>query len=468
MSDDPTEMFAPPINRAMKVLDRSFFQKTINTSAARIFSPKDISRVRTDLDRSRDSLKTRLDGIRPDTDAARATRGGKCLILKPDVVHNDTNTWSPKLRQLEEAGTIGVIPYELKLDYDFFTYSEITNAIIPPPEKKNDDEIPTGFTLAGHVAHLNLRERYLPYKNLIATVLADKNPIVTTVINKLDNVGTESAYRTFQYEVLVGDDDLNVEVHEQGCQFHFDFAKVYWNTRLHTEHERLCGLFREGEAICDVMAGVGPFAVPAAKKKCFVWANDLNPDSYKYLAENIKTNKVDAYVRAFNTDGAAFIRSSAAALLKDDRSIPIFPKKIFSRSAPKPAGSPQPLRTLVQPRIFSHYVMNLPASAITFLPAFIGLYSHVPGISASEIRKLLSPHTDVKLPMIHVHCFSTKSKDDVAETKSICEEISRQLNFEITPETPELEVFHVRDVAPKKTMFCASFRLPEDVAFREV
>lgn len=95
MSDDTSDMFAPPVNRAMKVLDRSFFQKTVNTSAARIFSPKDISRVRTDLDRSRDILKTRLDGVRPDIDATRAAKGGKCVILKPEVVHNGTTHTCP-------------------------------------------------------------------------------------------------------------------------------------------------------------------------------------------------------------------------------------------------------------------------------------------------------------------------------------------------------------------------------------
>jgi tRNA (guanine37-N1)-methyltransferase len=61
-------------------------------------------------------------------------------------------------------------------------------------------------------------------------VLGDKNPMVKTVINKLDNVGTENAFRTFQYEVLYGPDDMNVELREQGCTFKFDFAKVYWNT----------------------------------------------------------------------------------------------------------------------------------------------------------------------------------------------------------------------------------------------
>jgi tRNA (guanine37-N1)-methyltransferase len=298
-------------------------------------------------------------------------------------------------------------------------------------------------------------------------VLGDKNPMVKTVINKLDNVGTENAFRTFQYEVLYGPDDMNVELREQGCTFKFDFAKVYWNTRLHTEHERLCDMFKEGEAICDVMAGVGPFAVPAGKKKCFVWANDLNPESYKSLEDNIRINKVGDFVTSRNTDGADFIRQSAIDLLQSERTIPIYPKTKFSRSAP-PKQKPEPDKTLVQPKTFQHYVMNLPASAITFLPSFIGLYSNISGMSVEDAKKFFAPHTEQKLPMIHVHCFSTKSDDNVAETKEICEEISRQLQCEITPETPDVTIHDVRDVAPKKRMFCASFRLPDEVAFRQI
>jgi 2-polyprenyl-3-methyl-5-hydroxy-6-metoxy-1,4-benzoquinol methylase len=42
----------------------------------------------------------------------------------------------------------------------------------------------------------------------------------------------------------------------------------------------------------DMFAGVGPFAVPAASKGCIVHANDLNPNSFKYLQQNAKINKV--------------------------------------------------------------------------------------------------------------------------------------------------------------------------------
>ena len=142
------------------------------------------------------------------------------------------------------------------------------------------------------LAHLNLRDECLPYKHLIATVLLDKRPNIRTVINKIDDVGADNPFRTFAYEVLAGDPDMNVRHVEQECVFHFDYSKVYWNSRLNTEHERLVNCFANGEAVCDAMAGVGPFAIPAGKKKCWVLANDLNPESFCGLQDAIKRNKV--------------------------------------------------------------------------------------------------------------------------------------------------------------------------------
>ena len=82
---------------------------------------------------------------------------------------------------------------------------------------------------------------------------------------------------------------------ENDCRFTFDFREVYWNSRLHTEHERLIDKFDREDLVADVFAGVGPFAVPAAKKGCAVLANDLNPSSYKYLIHNISENKVSFF-----------------------------------------------------------------------------------------------------------------------------------------------------------------------------
>jgi tRNA (guanine37-N1)-methyltransferase len=316
------------------------------------------------------------------------------------------------------------------------------------------DEVPSGFQAVGHVAHLNLRSQYLPYKSLIAAVLLDKNPVIKTVINKTDTVGDESEYRTFSYEVLAGPHDMDVTTREQGCEFKFNYAKVYWNSRLNTEHERLVEVFRPGEAVCDVMAGIGPFAIPAGKKRTFVWANDLNPDSFKHLEQNIKINHVERFVEPFNMDGREFIKHATKGLWTADRTVTLPPRKVSRSAKEKP-----PATQIPQPKVFSHFAMNLPASAITFLPAFIGLYARV-GIPKSERR-----------PCIHVYCFVKKVDENVNEAEEINNTISGLLGFSFAlgddGNEGQLKVTDVRDVGPNKRMFCASFILPVEVAYRE-
>jgi tRNA (guanine37-N1)-methyltransferase len=303
---------------------------------------------------------------------------------------------------------------------------------------------------------------------LIGQVLLDKNPTISTVINKTFDVGAESVFRTFPYEVLAGPDNLDVVVHESGCEFRFNFGKVYWNSRLGTEHARLFETFQEGEVVCDVMAGVGPFAIPAGKRKVFVRANDLNPDSYASLQDAIMRNKVNDFVTASCQDGRDFIRKATAELAQTPpRKVSLKPKTKVSRNASddeKKAceeAAKMSERTLVEPSAFSHYVMNLPASAIEFLDAFRGVYQ------GRELE--FAPHTSQKLPFIHLYLFQAKHSTGEQEHQEICERISKNTGAQVRMDDPnlEMEIRYVRLVAPKKKMFCASFRLPTSVAFCE-
>ncbi|KAA3476975.1 tRNA (guanine(37)-N1)-methyltransferase 2-like isoform X3 [Gossypium australe] len=104
-----------------------------------------------------------------------------------------------------------------------------------------------------------------------------------------------------------GESDMVTEVKQYGATFKLDYSLVYWNSRLEHEHIRLVSQFRPGETICDMFAGIGPFAIPAAQKGCLVYANDLNPDSIHYLKINAKINKVDDCVVAYNMDARKFI-----------------------------------------------------------------------------------------------------------------------------------------------------------------
>ncbi|KAF7927831.1 hypothetical protein EAE99_005208 [Botrytis elliptica] len=461
-SNDQMSLFRPPVVRsAAGVLDRALFSKTIPISAARLMNNKIISKCRSQLTKSKEMLlEDRVAPIRSDPDPEFAAKGGKCLLLNPKVKHDDPTTWSPILHEAVKAQELGVIPFDLTLGYDHWNYIDVMKSILPEDAQ---GEIPVGFAIVGHVAHLNLHDEYLPYKSLVAAVLMDKNPTIRTVINKIDDVGTVSEYRTFSYEVLAGEDNMNVEIREGDCTFRFDYSKVYWNSRLQTEHKRLVDLFEPGDVVCDVMAGVGPFALPAGKKGVFVWANDLNPDSYKAMKDAVIRNKVENFVRPFNEDGHKFIHQAADELLQltatNQNTITIAPKRP-SRSAPPSSQPPPPPKILTIPNTISHFVMNLPATAIDFLPSFHGLYH--------KSQNLFAPHTETKLPMVHVHCFAAKNEDNEAANIEICERVSEKLGMKIEQgDKYETKVWDVRDVAPKKRMFCVSFRIPEEVAFGE-
>ncbi|KAJ5306446.1 hypothetical protein N7508_005461 [Penicillium antarcticum] len=462
------EMFRPPINRAMRTLDRSFFQRIVPLSAARIFKASDIAKIRKELTKSNDVLAV------PRVNAVRHMEGNdgsslKALLLREDLKADDQSTWSPTISELVQRGTVDLAFYDLTLDYDYWTYAEIIHSILP----EDMDEIPQGFTQVGHVLHLNLRANYFPYKHLIAEILMDKNPTIETVINKTEDVGSHSQFRTFPFELLAGKNDLNVIQHEQDCEFRFDYSRVYWNSRLETEHRRLVEKFRPGEMVCDVMAGVGPFAVPAGRKKIFVWANDLNPHGYEVMQDAVQRNKVADFVTPFNEDGRDFVRASGTRLLEAGPVTVTIPHKVRRDKKRKiEAGEEEqlpPPPKYTRPSFVDHYVMNLPADAIEFLDAFPGVYSGK--------DELFAPNTEQKLPMVHVYCFSGNSDNEVEDHIDICQRISERIGYKVTiddrvggsgDQEVELAIHNVRLVSPKKQMFCASFRLPKEVAFRKV
>lgn len=130
-------------------------------------------------------------------------------------------------------------------------------------------------------------------------------PRIQTIVNKVGSITNE--FRVPKFEVLAGKTDMVTEVKQYGATFKLDYSLVYWNSRLEHEHIRLVSQFQAGETICDMFAGIGPFAIPAAKKGCLVYANDLNPDSVRYLKINADLNKVTDLLHAYNMDARKFI-----------------------------------------------------------------------------------------------------------------------------------------------------------------
>lgn len=78
--DTYLDMFRPPVNRLMKVLDRSFFRKSIPLSAAQVNDNRRIASLLKDL--KQDILQLdRLLVVRQSQNG----NGGKALLLKPEI-----------------------------------------------------------------------------------------------------------------------------------------------------------------------------------------------------------------------------------------------------------------------------------------------------------------------------------------------------------------------------------------------
>ncbi len=133
----------------------------------------------------------------------------------------------------------------------------------------------------------------------LAEALTESDIPVTTVLNRASKIkGTE---RVRDWELLVGD-ETEVIHREYGCTFALDLAEVYFSPRLATERHRVVEQVEAGEQVFDMFAGVGPFAIPIAKRGASVVATDINESAITYLRENAAQNDVSDRVTAIHGD----------------------------------------------------------------------------------------------------------------------------------------------------------------------
>ncbi|KAJ3412038.1 tRNA (guanine(37)-N1)-methyltransferase [Chytridiales sp. JEL 0842] len=440
------------MSKGLTVLNREAFRKSFQLVALRIPS----SQCNAAMQKLQGDLidLPRLRAIVEDPQAkdSNAATPSKLLLLRPSITEPKLEALPSLVQEFAKGVDAEVTQYTLDLGFEYWTADQILRSILP-----DELDIPSSFEMIGHIAHVNLRSEYLPYKKLVGEVLLDasKNKYIRTVVNKTDSI--DHTFRFFKMELLAGEDNMITEVKESGCRFRFDFSSVYWNSRLQGEHRRLVNLFKKDDRICDVMAGVGPFAVPAAKNGgCLVFANDLNPVSYQYLGENIAINKVGHLVRAYNMDGRDFVHQALKDLNNpniisemNSKRPPNKKSKTDKRESKKVQQLPDiPSEDGPQFKTFQHYVMNLPATAIEFLDAYQGLYH--------GLEDKVKPEA---LPIIHCHCFS---KEDDCEA-DVLQRAEAVLGTKLGENL--VKIHRVRDVAPKKEMLCISFRLPKAIAF---
>lgn len=314
----------------------------------------------------------------------------------------------------------------VEVGFDSLSMYDILRPLIP-----EEIEIPTSFEGVGHIAHLNLKPEQGPYKSLIGHVLILKNtPKITIVVNKIGSIN--NVFRFFNMEVIarrslvdgsaVVGDELVVQHQEDGVKLSLDYSKVYWNSKLQHEHSSLVDLFiKDGQSVCDMFCGVGPFVLQCLnrRKDVRVWANDLNPESVKWLKYNLQRQRGGDKVKVSNVDARLLLPEMAAA---EDGA--------FSS--------------------YDHYILNLPASSTEFLDVFSTL-------TEGTVHCYLFATSCNALPMVSLKNSSIKQCQE-EEAKEPILMVEAGLGRKICSSSPAV-VRRIRNVAPKKEMYCVSFWL---------
>lgn len=153
-------------------------------------------------------------------------------------------------------------------------------------------EIPRSFDVIGDVAVIELPESLREFSSVVGHAVLQFNPEIRLVLRKAGE--TKGEFRTRTFQIIAGSGSTETTYREFACRFRLDVAKVYFNPRLSHERRRVANAVREGEHVVDMFAGVGPYSVLIARSHptVTVYSIDINPDAYKYLAENVFLNQV--------------------------------------------------------------------------------------------------------------------------------------------------------------------------------
>lgn len=158
------------------------------------------------------------------------------------------------------------------------------------------------FDVIGDIAIVNVpgefRDRYAD----VAKTVVGKRKNIKTVLNRVSAV--DGDFRVAGFRVIYGGPDTVTVHRESGFSYMLDLSESFFNPRLCTERMRVAALVEEGERVVVPFAGVGPFAVPPAKKGAFVYAVEKNPSACTWLRKNAGLNSVAETLETIRGDAA--------------------------------------------------------------------------------------------------------------------------------------------------------------------
>lgn len=149
---------------------------------------------------------------------------------------------------------------------------------------------PSGWQILGDIIIVSIPETLEDKKIRVADTLLSMYPKCRSVVR---DFGIEGQFRQPIRELLLGSGTETIHK-EHGCFFKQDVTKVMYSKGNLNERKRMSRL-GEGEVIVDMFAGIGYFSIPMAvhSRPKKITGIEINPESFAYLKENIRLNKVE-------------------------------------------------------------------------------------------------------------------------------------------------------------------------------
>jgi len=166
---DAKELQPPNSVRGMQELQRDQFRKSVQVPRLRV-PESQVQRVMPLIKK----FLLKMEHLHP----VRAVDKSREILLHPTPVKNWESLPTEDL-QKREVTSENFSFAEIELGYENWSANEILKSVLP-----TEEEGLTSYSRIGHIAHLNLRDHLLPYKQLIGQVLRDKLPNCRTVVNK--------------------------------------------------------------------------------------------------------------------------------------------------------------------------------------------------------------------------------------------------------------------------------------------
>jgi tRNA wybutosine-synthesizing protein 2 len=182
--------------------------------------------------------------------------------------------------------------------------------------------LPGGFQNVGSIIILKLNPALLKKKKIIAEACLRLLPSNKAVYLNFGKIKGQFR-KPEKIEFVVGEDNPIVEHKEHGVIYRFDITKIMFSKGNVNERKSLAFLVREGEVIVDMFAGIGYFSLPIAKlsKPQKIYSIEINPDSFRFLVENIRLNHLKDFIIPIHGDCKQEVIKLSKLGIKADRVI---------------------------------------------------------------------------------------------------------------------------------------------------